>query len=146
MSATAVPDVVPSPSPGAVPVLVPAAATPKRGVADRIARKVLFLPEQPRGRAGDVHNIFSSSMVLSGTRCVLAYIVFPLLRPALLAFGPLEAAIGLPIGVLALICDVFAIRRFFRADHAWRWVAAALYFTIMVMVSYLVVRDAVHLS
>lgn len=100
---------------------------------------------EPRAEA-EVHNLFSSSMVLSGLRCVLSYIVLPVLAPWIGAVPLVGPAIGLPIGIVALIFDVRAIRRFFVADHRWRWVAAALYLVIMVMVSYLVVRDIVHLA
>jgi len=92
----------------------------------------------------DVHNIFSSSIALSATRCLLSYIVFPFLGVgAVPLIGPL---IGLPVGALALVFDVRAIRRFFRTDHRWRWAAAALYLTVMVMVSALMVRDIMRLS
>jgi len=92
----------------------------------------------------DVHNIFSSSIALSATRCLLSYIVFPFLGVgAVPLIGPL---IGLPVGALALVFDVRAMRRFFRTDHRWRWAAAALYLTVMVMVSALVVRDILRLS
>ena len=46
---------------------------------------------------------------------------------------------------MALVFDVRAIRRFFRADHRWRWVASALYLVVMVMVATLVWRDITRL-
>jgi anti-sigma factor RsiW len=118
----------------------------QRGKADRVARGILRVgPENDRGTA-EVHNIFSSSIALSATRCLLSYIVFPVLAPWLGAFGVIGPIIGLPVGLAALVFDVRAMRRFFRADHRWRWVAAALYLTVMVMVSILVVRDIIKLS
>jgi len=98
----------------------------------------------------DVHNIFSSSIALSATRCLLSYIVLPGLALVwgLLGLGALPLvgpAIGVPVGVLALVFDVKAIRRFFQADHRWRWAAAVLYVTVMVMVAVLVARDIFRL-
>jgi hypothetical protein len=119
------------------------ATSTRRGTADRVARKVLRVRE-PDGEP-DVHNIFSSSMVLSGTRCLLSYIILPVLAPWLGALPLIGPAIGVPIGVLALVFDVRAIRRFFQADHRWRWVAAVLYVAVMAMVAALVVRDISHL-
>jgi len=121
---------------------------PRRGAADRFARRVLRLQEP--GRDQDVHNIFSSSIALSATRCLLSYIVLPGLALVwgVLGLGTLPLvgpAIGVPVGVLALVFDVKAIRRFFQADHRWRWAAAALYLTVMVMVAALVVRDIFRL-
>jgi hypothetical protein len=36
------------------------------------------------------------------------------------------------------------IRRFFVADHRWRWPITALYFAIMVLVIILLVIDVTH--
>ena len=93
----------------------------------------------------EVHNIFSASMALSGTRCLLSYIVLPLLTPWLGALPFIGPAIGIPVGVLALVFDVRAMRRFFQADHRWRWLAAVVYLAVMVMVATLVFRDISHL-
>jgi hypothetical protein len=130
---------------------VPAPSTPARNVADRLARRVLVIRE-PEPGTEQVYNVFSSSILLSATRCLLTYIVFPALGLVPGLFGHSFAhtvtasAIGLPIGVAALVSDVMAIRRFFRADHHWRWVAAGLYLTIMGMVGYLVAQDIIRLS
>ena len=31
------------------------------------------------------------------------------------------AATGIIVGVVAMVSDVFTIRRFFSVDHKWRW-------------------------
>lgn len=115
-----------------------------RGAADRWARRLLRVRE-PEGD-NDVYNLFSSSMVLSGIRCLLSYIVFPVLAPWLGTVPLVGPIIGIPIGVVALVFDVRAIRRFFQADHRWRWLAAAVYFVVMLMVAYLLVRDVLQLA
>ena len=65
---------------------------PRRSAPDRFARWVLRIHEPPDGQ--EVHNLFSASMALSGTRCLLSYIVLPVLAPWLGAvpfIGPLSA-------------------------------------------------------
>jgi hypothetical protein len=47
---------------------------------------------------------------------------------------------------VALVFDVRAIRRFFKADHRWRWAAAALYLVVMAMVATLMARDVARLA
>ena len=116
-----------------------AGARRRRNPADRIARRALRVPDPDD--AADVHNIFSSSIMLSATRCLLSYIVFPIIAPSVGVLPVIGPAIGIPVGLVALVFDVRAIRRFFLADHRWRWVATALYVTVMAMVSYLVWRD-----
>ena len=110
-----------------------------RGAADRFARSALRIREPASDR--DVHNLFSSSIALSATRCLLSYIVFPVLAPWVGALPLIGPAIGLPVGAVALVFDVRAIRRFFKADHRWRWVATALYLVVMAMVATLMWRD-----
>ena len=116
---------------------------PARGAADRIARRILFVPDRA---SGQVYNIFSSSILLSASRCLLSYIVFPILAPWLSELPVIGPAIGVPIAVAALVFDVRAVRRFFLADHSRRWAATALYVVVIGMVSYLLVRDIVHLA
>jgi hypothetical protein len=126
------------------PVTAPDVTAPlRRSPADRFARWALRVQDPADGQ--DVHNIFSASMALSGTRCLLSYIVLPLLTPWLGALPFIGPAIGIPVGVLALVFDVRAMRRFFQADHRWRWVAAFVYLAVMIMVATLVFRDISHL-
>jgi hypothetical protein len=132
---------------------------PGHGAADRFARWALRVPAPTgagrngagrngaaRNGASDVHNIFSSSIALSATRCLLSYIVLPVLAPWIGTVPLIGPAIGLPVGAAALVFDVRAMRRFFRADHRWRWVAAALYLAVMAMVTALLVRDISRLA
>ncbi len=84
-------------------------------------------------------------MVLSGLRCLLSYVIFPFVLPALGLASAIGPAIGIPVGLLALVFDALGIRRFFAADHRWRWQMAAIYLTVMVLVAYLVVHDAISL-
>lgn len=114
------------------------------GRADRFARWVLRVPD-PAGEQ-QVYNLFSSSILLSATRCLLSYIVFPVLAPWLSEAPLIGPAIGVPVAVVALVFDVRAVRRFFLADHARRWAAAALYLVVMAMVSALLVRDIARLA
>ncbi len=131
-------------TPAVLATATPAALVPwQRGRADRFARWALRVRDPADGQ--EVHNIFSASMALSGTRCLLSYIVLPLLTPWLGALPFIGPAIGIPVGVLALVFDVRAMRRFFQTDHRWRWVAAAVYLAVMAMVATLVFRDISHL-
>jgi hypothetical protein len=110
-----------------------------RSRADRFARWALRVRDPVDGQ--EVHNLFSASMALSGTRCLLSYIVLPVLAPWLGTLPFIGPAIGIPVGVVALVFDVRAMRRFFASDHRWRWVAAVVYLAVMAMVASLVFRD-----
>jgi hypothetical protein len=108
-------------------------------------RRLLRIPEGPASvDDAAAHRLFSASILLSALRCLLSYIVFPIVTPLLGAAAGVGPAIGLPIGIAALIFDVRGIRRFWLANHRWRWAITALYGVVMVLVTVLVIGDIVH--
>lgn len=122
---------------------LPAVRTRSR--ADETMRRLLRIPDD---RApideSDTHRIFSASIFLSALRCLVSYIVLPVLLPAIGVARGVGPAIGIPIGVLALTFDYLGIRRFWLADHRQRWAFSALYAVVGTMVLVLVVVDIVH--
>ncbi len=49
--------------------------------------------------------------------------------------------IAIPLSVLAIVFDVRALRRFWLANHPWRWKLAALYTVVMLMIATLLIAD-----
>jgi len=119
---------------------------PKRAPADLAMRRLLCIPSGPPTVGEDAtHRIFSTSMVLSGLRCLLGYVVLPILTPALGAAAGVGPIIGIPIAVVALVFDVRGIRRFWLADHQWRWPITVIYLMVMGLVASLLAGDITHL-
>jgi hypothetical protein len=109
-------------------------------------RRLLRIPEgPPSADEASAHRIFSASILLSGLRCLLGYVVLPILSPVLGVAAGAGPEIGLPVGLIALVFDVLGIRRFWLANHRWRWPITALYSVVIVLVTTLVVADVVHL-
>ncbi|MGO9335081.1 MAG: hypothetical protein ACLQCU_13725 [Acidimicrobiales bacterium] len=114
--------------------------------ADLVMRRVLRIPEgPPSADEASAHRIFSASIMLSGLRCLLGYVVLPILTPVLGVAAGAGPEIGLPIGLIALVFDVRGIRRFWLANHRWRWPITALYSVVIVLVTTLVISDIVHI-
>jgi hypothetical protein len=114
--------------------------------ADLAMRRLLRIPEgPPSADEASAHRIFSASILLSGLRCLLGYVVLPILSPVLGVAAGAGPEIGLPVGLIALVFDVLGIRRFWLANHRWRWPITALYSVVIVLVTTLVVADIVHL-
>ena len=119
--------------------------------AEPVVRRLLLVPEK-RDRKADkaseasAQRLFNVSMALSGLRCLLSYVLLPVVTPALGAAASVGPAIGVPIAVVALVFDVKAVRRFWVANHRWRWGISAVYLVVMAMVLGLLVSDAVHLA
>ena len=91
------------------------------------------------------HRAFSTSILVSGTRCLLTYVVFPFLAPALGLATGVGPAIGLVIGVVAIAANVASARRFWAAEHPRRWTFTAVAAAVIVLLCVLVVQDVADL-
>lgn len=134
-----------------MPVLTAAPApAPRRHRAEPMVRRLLVVPEPvtrpPRSADTSAHRLFNVSMALSGLRCLLGYVVLPIVTPALGAAARVGPIVGVPIAVVALTFDVMAVRRFWAADHPWRWRVTFVYAVVMAMVLALLIGDIVHLA
>ena len=125
---------------------VPVTPAPKvRSRPDQAMRQLLRVPEADRPiPESDTHRIFGASILLSATRCLLSYIVLPIVLPAIGVAKGVGPIIGIPVGVLALTFDYLGIRRFWLADHHQRWAFTALYAAVGGMVLALVIVDIVN--
>lgn len=109
-------------------------------------RRLLRVPDQRKPvPESETHRIFGVSIFLSATRCLLSYIVLPLVLPFLGLARGVGPWLGIPIGVLALYFDVLGIRRFWLADHHQRWLFSAIYAVVGTMVLTLLIVDVVDL-
>jgi hypothetical protein len=107
-------------------------------------RRLLRIPDQrPVATDAAAQRLFSTSILISATRCLLSYIVFPF---AGLASGSLAPGIGIPVALVALWFDARGIRRFWLADHKYRWAITWLYVAVMILVTILLVQNIVQLA
>jgi hypothetical protein len=117
-------------------------AIPQRSSADRLMRLVLRLPvDAPAGTAEGARKAFQTSLLVATVRCLLMYIVFPFVLPAIGLASDVGPAIGLAISAAAIVCIVMSMRRFWRADHPMRWWYGALGGTVLCFLVVLVVVD-----
>lgn len=113
---------------------------PSYPAAEVAVRRILCLsPGCARPAADDTSRMFTTSMALTGLRCIFTYMLLPVLTPALgTVVGPV---IGVPLSLLALVFDVRAIRSFWRVNHPQRWLMTVLYLVVAGFVTYLLVSD-----
>ena len=88
---------------------------------------------------------FSRSMVISGVRCLLTYVVFPWILPLLGIAAGVGPAIGLVVGTVAIGFNVASIRRFWASDHRLKWVITTLNVGVIILLSVLIVQDLADL-
>ena len=87
-------------------------------------------------------SVFSRSVVISGIRCVLTYVIFPFVAPLIGITASVGAVVGVAIGVIAIVFNVMSIRRFFAADHPYKWWASAMNVAVIVLLVILFVVDS----
>ncbi len=84
---------------------------------------------------------FSASVVISGVRCLFAYVLLPWVLPLLGIAGDWGPWLGLIVGPIAIVFNVLSIRRFQRSGHKWRWPITAINLTIIVLLVVLTFQD-----
>jgi hypothetical protein len=76
----------------------------------------------------------SSSIAISGVRCIITYILLPLLGP-LVGLGGIGPWLGLALGAVSVVFIVKSMRRFFAADHRLRWAYGTVGIVLLVVVA-----------
>lgn len=124
-----------------------ATAAPARSDADCVMRRVLHLPESaPKADRAAAQQAFSRSVWISAARCLLTYIILPVLGPIVGLAGDVGPVLGLTVGAVSMVAIVASIRRFFAADHRWRWRYTALGGSILVLLVVQAVIDIADLT
>ena len=101
----------------------------------------------PDGQAAatTAERLFSKSMVISGIRCVLAYLILPFATPFIGLAPGVGAGLGLVIGIVAIAANLFSIRRFWRADHRWKIPVTVIHASVIALLVVLAFRDVAEL-
>jgi hypothetical protein len=132
------------------------APSSSRGVEtlDRIIARVLRVEPQPLARrealAMAESRPFETPLLLAGARCILRYVVLPLLLPLLgVATGATVGivtgaalALLLTLDVIAVVAIVATLRRLWRLQHPRRWQYLPLALMLAVLVGLFFVIDA----
>jgi len=84
---------------------------------------------------------FSLSMLVSGIRCTISYILLPFVTPFIGLAPGVGPALGIPIGVVALGANALSLRRFWRARHPWRRPVTVLHVLVMAFLVFLIASD-----
>ena len=91
-------------------------------------RRLLRLPaDAPKQSIFGTESVFGKSIAVSAVRCLITYVFLPLL--------------GLLLGAVSMTAIVISMRRFFAADHKYRWAYAGVGTAIMVALVFAAVFD-----
>lgn len=107
-----------------------------RGSLDRLARRVLLLRDaEPRALMD-----LQGSLLLSGIRCLISYVLIPVVLPVVAWAGTVATPLALVLAIVAIGMSVRSLRRVWQANWTHRWWYTAF---IVVVVGLLLVSIAV---
>lgn len=104
------------------------------------------VPASARPTEDEVTRAFSRSVAASAIRCTLTYIVFPWLLPAAGIASGVGPIVGIPVAVMAIGFNIASIRRFWRADHRWKWPVGSLNVAVIILLTVLIANDIAALA
>ena len=120
------------------------ARPPRTRTADAFMRRLLRVPTHD-GSAKAAESIFGVSVLISAVRCMLTYVLLPVLAPIVDLTGAVGPVLGLLIGAVSVVAIVVSMRRFWRADHRLRWGYTVIGGAILVLLVVSAVADVASL-
>lgn len=130
-------------TPATTPAGTPAGTAAAPRAADAFMRRLLRVPAPDERSVAKAQSAMSTGIAASAIRCTLTYIVLPLLRPVIDLSGGVGPVLGLVVGAVSVTAVTWSARRFWAAEHRWRWGYSAVALVIVVMVA---VQSAVDVS
>jgi hypothetical protein len=112
---------------------------------DDVAAPLVDAAPRPRVSEEAARRAFSTSMLVSATRCLLTYIVLPFVAPLVGIAGDVGPGVGIPIGLVAIGSNFLTIRRFHAAEHRMRWAYTAIAVCVIIGLVILMGRDVADL-
>ena len=79
--------------------------------------------------------------MISGVRCLLTYVLLPFVAPFLKLSSSIGPTLGLAVGAVAIVANLFSIRRFWAADHRWKKHVTVLHVAVIALLLVLAIRD-----
>ncbi|HEV2760224.1 MAG TPA: hypothetical protein VGV86_11705 [Acidimicrobiales bacterium] len=111
---------------------------------DRFMRRLLRLPAgADAGQTAE--KAFGTSLLISTVRCLLTYVLLPILKPVIDLSGGVGPVLGLVIGAVSAAAIVYSMRRFWRVNHRWRWGYTAVGGGVLVLLVIQAVGDVAAL-
>jgi hypothetical protein len=97
--------------------------------------------QAPGAARAEAQRAFNLSIVVSGIRCTLAYVVFPFVAPLIGLAPGVGPVLGISIAIVAIAANVMSIRRFWKAQHPWRRPITVLNLVIIAFMLVLIGND-----
>jgi hypothetical protein len=103
---------------------------------------------QRRGRttARDAEQVFTTSILVSATRCLLTYVVLPFVAPAIGLAAAVGPWLGITLSGVGIVANGVSVRRFWLVGHRWRVHYTVVATAVIVLLLSLIVADVAELA
>jgi hypothetical protein len=93
---------------------------------DRLIGRLLFVDVQPAAdaktaSAGRAERAFGFSLLVSGIRCILQYVVLPFILPLVGIAAEVAVPLTLAINLVAFVLILLSLRRFWQINYRHKW-------------------------
>jgi hypothetical protein len=75
----------------------------------------------------------TGAIVVSGIRCIITYLLIPVLAPFVGFLDTVGAPLTIALSVVAIVMGISGVRRFWLADHRARWPYTAFIGFVLVL-------------
>ncbi|MBB4138901.1 hypothetical protein [Microbacterium invictum] len=89
--------------------------------ADRFMRRLLRVSSTDKRVVGSAHRAFRVAILVSAVRCLITYLAIPILIPIAAVAGLVAAPLSIALCLFAFVNGVISVRRFWIANHRYRW-------------------------
>jgi amino acid permease len=109
-------------------------------------RRLLRVDATPNAKvARQGTRAMSTSILISGIRCLLTYLVIPIAGPAIHLAGSVGRPLSIALCFIAAFYSVRSMRRFWESNHRYRWAYSTFALIVIAYMTYGVVTDVAHL-
>lgn len=115
----------------------------KRSAPDRFMRWLLRVEGAKKTPFinRDAHRNFRVALIISGVRCLITYLLIPILVPILGVAGVLAAPVGIALCAVAVVNGVVSVRRFWISDHRGKWMYTWFMVVVFAILAVALVAD-----
>lgn len=113
---------------------------------DRVMRRLLGVSTPAPQPSAAAHRAFRVSVAISGIRCLITYLLVPVLIPVLSLAGWVAAPLGIALCVYAVINGIVSLKRFWGSDHPKRWMYTLFMIVVFGVLTLALVSDLSRLG
>lgn len=117
-----------------------------QGAPDRFMRRLLGIQERVQRPSAAAHRAFRTSVMISAIRCIVTYLMIPILIPIASFAGWVAAPVGMVLCVVAAVNGIVSLRRFWGSDHSKRWMYTWFMAVVFLILAVALISDFVRLG